>query len=145
MCNFQNTEKSKDWYKTMFKQIHKIPGRFVHAHRCSVGLFCLSYMSFCHHLHVTSNCAVSPSLCSESIEENPYHPTYIFPESYDIQVKPKGIRRHPLPSLASLIWTFLRLLNCASLRPTCLIMSKVFQMFSIHPLSCLFCISGVLF
>ncbi|CAB1343409.1 unnamed protein product, partial [Coregonus sp. 'balchen'] len=39
-----NTEKSKDWYKNMFKQIHRIP---------------------------------------EPVEENPYRPTYIFPESYD--------------------------------------------------------------
>ncbi|XP_063730616.1 sorbin and SH3 domain-containing protein 1 isoform X1 [Eleginops maclovinus] len=46
----RNTEKSKDWYKTMFKQIHKIP---------------------------------------EAIEENPYRPTYIFPENYDIQMNPK--------------------------------------------------------
>ncbi|XP_030603567.1 sorbin and SH3 domain-containing protein 1 [Archocentrus centrarchus] len=46
----RNTEKSKDWYKTMFKQIHKIP---------------------------------------EPIEENPYRPTYIFPENYEIQVKSK--------------------------------------------------------
>ncbi|XP_045926039.1 sorbin and SH3 domain-containing protein 1 isoform X3 [Micropterus dolomieu] len=45
-----NTEKSKDWYKTMFKQIHRIP---------------------------------------EPIEENPYRPTYIFPESYDNQMKSK--------------------------------------------------------
>ncbi|XP_075875223.1 sorbin and SH3 domain-containing protein 1 isoform X1 [Nelusetta ayraudi] len=46
----RNTEKSKDWYKTMFKQIHKIP---------------------------------------EPIEENPYRPTYTFPENYDTQVKPR--------------------------------------------------------
>ncbi|MED6287262.1 hypothetical protein CHARACLAT_014586 [Characodon lateralis] len=46
----RNTEKSKDWYKTMFKQIHKIP---------------------------------------EPIEENPYRPTYIFPETYDIHMNPK--------------------------------------------------------
>ncbi|KAI9533739.1 hypothetical protein NQZ68_019820 [Dissostichus eleginoides] len=46
----RNTEKSKDWYKTMFKQIHKIP---------------------------------------EAIEENPYRPTYIFPENCDIQMKSK--------------------------------------------------------
>ncbi|XP_034755107.1 sorbin and SH3 domain-containing protein 1 isoform X11 [Etheostoma cragini] len=46
----RNTDKSKDWYKTMFKQIHRIP---------------------------------------EPIEENPYHPTYIFPENYDIQMKSK--------------------------------------------------------
>ncbi|XP_031140020.1 sorbin and SH3 domain-containing protein 1 isoform X11 [Sander lucioperca] len=46
----RNTEKSKDWYKTMFKQIHRIP---------------------------------------EPIEENPYRPTYIFPENYDIQMKSK--------------------------------------------------------
>ncbi|XP_074502885.1 sorbin and SH3 domain-containing protein 1 [Sebastes fasciatus] len=46
----RNTEKSKDWYKTMFKQIHRIP---------------------------------------EAIEENPYRPTYIFPENYDIQMKSK--------------------------------------------------------
>ncbi|KAM3863358.1 sorbin and SH3 domain-containing protein 1 [Diretmus argenteus] len=41
-------EKSKDWYKSMFKQIHRIP---------------------------------------EPIEENPYRPTYIFPENYDTQMK----------------------------------------------------------
>ncbi|XP_067383016.1 sorbin and SH3 domain-containing protein 1 isoform X7 [Channa argus] len=46
----RNTEKSKDWYKTMFKQIHRIP---------------------------------------EPIEENPYRPTYIFPENYDYQMKSK--------------------------------------------------------
>ncbi|KAF7669934.1 hypothetical protein LDENG_00115130 [Lucifuga dentata] len=46
----RNTEKSKDWYKTMFKQIHRIP---------------------------------------EAIEENPYRPTYIFPENYDIRMKSK--------------------------------------------------------
>lgn len=33
--------------------------------------------------------SVSPSLCIEPIEENPYRPTYIFPESYEIQVKSK--------------------------------------------------------
>ncbi|XP_070771567.1 sorbin and SH3 domain-containing protein 1 [Enoplosus armatus] len=53
----RNTEKSKDWYKTMFKQIHRIP---------------------------------------EPIEENPYRPTYIFPESYDIQVKSKDDGPTPL-------------------------------------------------
>ncbi|XP_029961828.1 sorbin and SH3 domain-containing protein 1 [Salarias fasciatus] len=47
----RNTEKSKDWYKTMFKQIHRIP---------------------------------------EAIEENPYRPTYIFPENYDIHMRSKG-------------------------------------------------------
>lgn len=36
--------------------------------------------------------SVSPSLCSEAIEENPYRPTYIFPENCDIQMKSKGIR-----------------------------------------------------
>lgn len=46
----RNTEKSKDWYKTMFKQIHRIP---------------------------------------EPIEENPYRPTYIFPENYDSKMKSK--------------------------------------------------------
>ncbi|KAM6916057.1 sorbin and SH3 domain-containing protein 1 [Xenentodon cancila] len=46
----RNTEKSKDWYKTMFKQIHRIP---------------------------------------EPIEENPYRPTYIFPENYDSHIKSK--------------------------------------------------------
>ncbi|XP_059928680.1 sorbin and SH3 domain-containing protein 1-like isoform X1 [Gadus macrocephalus] len=40
----RNTDKSKDWYKSMFKQIHRIP---------------------------------------ETPEENPYRPTYIFPENYD--------------------------------------------------------------
>ncbi|XP_042565418.1 sorbin and SH3 domain-containing protein 1 [Clupea harengus] len=37
----RNTEKSKDWYKNMFKQIHRVP---------------------------------------EPVEENPYRPTYVFPE-----------------------------------------------------------------
>ncbi|XP_061817929.1 sorbin and SH3 domain-containing protein 1 isoform X1 [Nerophis lumbriciformis] len=46
----RNTETSKDWYKTMFKQIHKIP---------------------------------------ETIEENPYRPTYIFPDNFDIRMKSK--------------------------------------------------------
>ncbi|XP_034463669.1 sorbin and SH3 domain-containing protein 1 isoform X9 [Hippoglossus hippoglossus] len=46
----RNTEKSKDWYKTMFKQIHRIP---------------------------------------EPIEENPYRPTYIFPENCDIHMRSK--------------------------------------------------------
>ncbi|CAH2321957.1 sorbin and SH3 domain-containing 1 isoform X16 [Pelobates cultripes] len=45
----RNTERSKDWYKTMFKQIHR--------------------------------------LNKDSPEENPYCPTYIFPES--TEVKPK--------------------------------------------------------
>uniref|UniRef100_A0A673B8E9 Sorbin and SH3 domain containing 1 n=1 Tax=Sphaeramia orbicularis TaxID=375764 RepID=A0A673B8E9_9TELE len=43
------------WYKTMFKQIHRIP---------------------------------------EPIEENPYRPTYIFPDSYDIHMRSKGIRSY---------------------------------------------------
>uniref|UniRef100_A0A3B4DM49 Sorbin and SH3 domain containing 1 n=1 Tax=Pygocentrus nattereri TaxID=42514 RepID=A0A3B4DM49_PYGNA len=43
-----NTEKSKDWYKNMFKQIHRVP---------------------------------------EAVEENPYRPTYIFPESNDRPLK----------------------------------------------------------
>uniref|UniRef100_A0AAY4E468 Sorbin and SH3 domain containing 1 n=1 Tax=Denticeps clupeoides TaxID=299321 RepID=A0AAY4E468_9TELE len=40
----QNTEKSKDWYKNMFKQIHRV---------------------------------------AEPVEENPYRPTYVFPETND--------------------------------------------------------------
>ncbi|KAM9808884.1 sorbin and SH3 domain-containing protein 1 isoform 20-T21 [Syngnathus typhle] len=47
----RNTEKSKDWYKTMFKQIHRIP---------------------------------------EAIEENPYRPTYMFPENYAMKSKENG-------------------------------------------------------
>ncbi|NXH10555.1 SRBS1 protein, partial [Bucco capensis] len=45
----RNTDRSKDWYKTMFKQIHKIN--------------------------------------RDSPEENPYCPTYIFPELPEIQQK----------------------------------------------------------
>ncbi|XP_010178187.1 PREDICTED: sorbin and SH3 domain-containing protein 1 [Mesitornis unicolor] len=45
----RNTERSKDWYKTMFKQIHK--------------------------------------LNRDTPEENPYCPTYIFPELPEIQQK----------------------------------------------------------
>ncbi|XP_028844659.1 sorbin and SH3 domain-containing protein 1 isoform X3 [Denticeps clupeoides] len=40
----RNTEKSKDWYKNMFKQIHRV---------------------------------------AEPVEENPYRPTYVFPETND--------------------------------------------------------------
>ncbi|XP_054687272.1 sorbin and SH3 domain-containing protein 1 isoform X12 [Grus americana] len=47
----RNTDRSKDWYKTMFKQIHK--------------------------------------LNRDTPEENPYCPTYIFPELPEIQQKPK--------------------------------------------------------
>uniref|UniRef100_UPI0037E9140D sorbin and SH3 domain-containing protein 1 isoform X2 n=1 Tax=Semicossyphus pulcher TaxID=241346 RepID=UPI0037E9140D len=52
----RNTEKSKDWYKTMFKQIHRIP---------------------------------------EPIVENPYRPTYTFPEKYDIQMRSKDDAPNP--------------------------------------------------
>ncbi|CAH2321966.1 sorbin and SH3 domain-containing 1 isoform X21 [Pelobates cultripes] len=51
----RNTERSKDWYKTMFKQIHR--------------------------------------LNKDSPEENPYCPTYIFPES--TEVKPKTEEHNP--------------------------------------------------
>ncbi|KAJ8412804.1 hypothetical protein AAFF_G00117550 [Aldrovandia affinis] len=51
----RNTERSKDWYKNMFKQIHKVP---------------------------------------EVPEENPYRPTYIFPETND---KPLKIRDDATP------------------------------------------------
>ncbi|NXE53321.1 SRBS1 protein, partial [Casuarius casuarius] len=47
----RNTERSKDWYKTMFKQIHK--------------------------------------LNRDTPEENPYCPTYVFPELPEIQQKPE--------------------------------------------------------
>ncbi|CAL8257000.1 unnamed protein product [Lota lota] len=54
----RNTDKSKDWYKSMFKQIHRIP---------------------------------------ETPEENPYRPTYIFPENYDrLVVKSKDDGLSPL-------------------------------------------------
>ncbi|XP_069719729.1 sorbin and SH3 domain-containing protein 1 isoform X37 [Phaenicophaeus curvirostris] len=47
----RNTDRSKDWYKTMFKQIHK--------------------------------------LNRDTPEENPYCPTYVFPELPEIQQKPE--------------------------------------------------------
>ncbi|NXX93144.1 SRBS1 protein, partial [Centropus bengalensis] len=47
----RNTDRSKDWYKTMFKQIHKIN--------------------------------------RDTPEENPYCPTYVFPELPEIQQNPK--------------------------------------------------------
>uniref|UniRef100_A0A8C0Y359 Sorbin and SH3 domain containing 1 n=1 Tax=Cyprinus carpio carpio TaxID=630221 RepID=A0A8C0Y359_CYPCA len=50
----RNTELSKDWYRNMFKQIHKVP---------------------------------------EPVEENPYRPTYIFPESNDRPLKTRDDRR----------------------------------------------------
>ncbi|XP_016390195.1 sorbin and SH3 domain-containing protein 1-like isoform X4 [Sinocyclocheilus rhinocerous] len=49
----RNTELSKDWYRNMFKQIHKVP---------------------------------------ERVEENPYRPTYIFPESNDRPLKTRDDR-----------------------------------------------------
>ncbi|XP_052469094.1 sorbin and SH3 domain-containing protein 1 isoform X5 [Carassius gibelio] len=49
----RNTELSKDWYRNMFKQIHKV---------------------------------------SEPVEENPYRPTYIFPESNDKPLKTRDER-----------------------------------------------------
>uniref|UniRef100_A0A8C1P5H3 Sorbin and SH3 domain containing 1 n=1 Tax=Cyprinus carpio TaxID=7962 RepID=A0A8C1P5H3_CYPCA len=49
----RNTELSKDWYRNMFKQIHKVP---------------------------------------EPVEENPYRPTYIFPESNDRPLKTRDDR-----------------------------------------------------
>ncbi|XDV50238.1 hypothetical protein PO909_019326, partial [Leuciscus waleckii] len=49
----RNTELSKDWYRNMFKQIHKIP---------------------------------------ETVEENPYRPTYIFPESNDRPLRARDDR-----------------------------------------------------
>ncbi|MGH0128983.1 UNVERIFIED_CONTAM: hypothetical protein FKN15_063708 [Acipenser sinensis] len=56
----RNTDKSKDWYKTMFKQIHKI---------------------------------------KDSPEENPYHPTYKFPEPTEklnkIEDSPEENPYHP--------------------------------------------------
>lgn len=48
-------------------------------------------MCVCPDVCVLCLCSVSPSLCSEPIEENPYRPTYIFPDNYDIQTKSKGI------------------------------------------------------
>ncbi|XP_067242294.1 sorbin and SH3 domain-containing protein 1 isoform X2 [Chanodichthys erythropterus] len=49
----RNTELSKDWYRNMFKQIHKVP---------------------------------------EPVEENPYRPTYIFPESNDRPLRTRDDR-----------------------------------------------------
>ncbi|XP_067277806.1 sorbin and SH3 domain-containing protein 1 isoform X2 [Pseudorasbora parva] len=49
----RNTELSKDWYRNMFKQIHKVP---------------------------------------EPIEENPYRPTYIFPETNDRPLRARDDR-----------------------------------------------------
>ncbi|KAJ3610614.1 hypothetical protein NHX12_022706 [Muraenolepis orangiensis] len=57
----RNTDKSKDWYKSMFRQIHRIP---------------------------------------EAPEENPYRPTYTFPENYDrLVVKSKDDGLSPLSYL----------------------------------------------
>ncbi|XP_073776922.1 sorbin and SH3 domain-containing protein 1 isoform X35 [Danio rerio] len=49
----RNTELSKDWYRNMFKQIHKVP---------------------------------------EPVEENPYRPTYIFPETNDRPLRSRDDR-----------------------------------------------------
>lgn len=68
---------------------------------CMFNQFCMLCFSvgvqaLCMFLYVfvcnVMLCSVSPPLRSEPIEENPYRPTYIFPENYDIQVKSKGIR-----------------------------------------------------
>lgn len=43
---FQNTEKSKDWYKTMFKQIHRIPGK----RKIIISTCCMSVEFVCSHV-----------------------------------------------------------------------------------------------
>lgn len=60
-------------------------------------------MCVCVYSCYVTLCSVSPSLHSEPIEENPYRPTYTFPENYDTQVKPRGTRRRK--SLISL-WPY---------------------------------------
>uniref|UniRef100_A0A3Q3NAU9 Sorbin and SH3 domain containing 1 n=1 Tax=Labrus bergylta TaxID=56723 RepID=A0A3Q3NAU9_9LABR len=89
----RNTEKSKDWYKTMFKQIHRIPGKRKEHHVLFTCHLYLLVSKPCVFLYVfvfdVTMCSVSSSLCSEPIEENPYRPTYIFPEKKDSQMRSK--------------------------------------------------------
>lgn len=88
----------------MFKQIHRIPGKSVYFlvvmfnHLFPVVFVIVLRLCVCVGVCVficVPKCfiklsSVSPSPLSEPLEENPYRPTYIFPENYDIQMKSKG-------------------------------------------------------
>ena len=113
----QNTDKSKDWYKSMFKQIHRIPGKVQRSpspYVCVCLCLCACvFVSVCVCVCVCVFCSQSsvlPKRCvlpvnslslyvstiahrSETPEENPYRPTYMFPENYDrLVVRSKGIQ-----------------------------------------------------
>ncbi|XP_064418680.1 sorbin and SH3 domain-containing protein 1 isoform X37 [Latimeria chalumnae] len=60
----RNTDRSKDWYKTMFKQIHKIKDAPEENPYCPTYKF-----------------PELPETQPKTKEENPYTPTYQFPES----------------------------------------------------------------
>lgn len=144
-CDFQNTEKSKDWYKTMFKQIHKIPGRFTPLFQRSM----LVVLSPC------ACCVCYVTLCCLSITVlrgrwgKPLSPLLHFPWElwHSGETKRYQLAATPL-SLSSLTRTFHRYLSSAvkpSHKSTYLITLKVFEMFSLKLLSGLFCISASLF
>lgn len=60
----------------------------ISAYVMSPGLRCIS-VCVCMHVHILLSVFCHPSY-SEPVEENPYRPTYIFPESYDRPLKTRG-------------------------------------------------------
>nr|XP_060625337.1 sorbin and SH3 domain-containing protein 1 isoform X21 [Anolis sagrei ordinatus] len=61
----RNTDRSKDWYKTMFKQIHRLT-----KDTPEENPYCPTYIF-----------PELPDIQSQAKEENPYYPTYQFPVS----------------------------------------------------------------
>ncbi|XP_061214656.1 sorbin and SH3 domain-containing protein 1 isoform X12 [Neopsephotus bourkii] len=61
----RNTDRSKDWYKTMFKQIHKL-----NRDTPEENPYCPTYIF-----------PELPEIQQKTEEDNPYSPTYQFPES----------------------------------------------------------------
>ncbi|KTF88709.1 hypothetical protein cypCar_00022617 [Cyprinus carpio] len=96
----RNTELSKDWYRNMFKQIHKVPGKDAPWESHTINTFISSFSVSKSECHVSvmylcvvifvRMCYVFHSPYSEPVEENPYRPTYIFPESNDRPLKTRG-------------------------------------------------------
>lgn len=86
----------------MFKQIHRVPGKtlsismtlvvMLQLHQClwndsRLVLHLCLWVFVCTH---RPQCVFCHSPYSEPVEENPYRPTYIFPESYDRPLKTRG-------------------------------------------------------
>lgn len=102
----------------MFKQIHRVTGKALSISLTAV--FMALYVTVHQCVHNESRLALHLCLCvfacthppqcvfchpsySEPVEENPYRPTYIFPESYDRPLKTRGtINSHLLFHLLTL-------------------------------------------